>query len=177
MMNRIVIVSLFLIICGYQLVCACESIERMDFKEAVELADLIVVGQEINEGPLQPEEFPYVGGPAWIDVKVEEVLKGRASNDVIRIITNEACGYGLTSIGKEARGIFLLSNDEEQGYTVVRAKSGQQSRGPNPLLIQADGMLEDWNNQQVLISVSDKKTNKETVNSFIQAFNLTIQEP
>lgn len=170
---------LFLIIVTFLMMAfqanACQPISSLSFENAVKAADLIVIGQEIKEGPSQPTEWPYGGGPSWIDFKVTEVLKGQIQNNPIRLSTNGPCGYGLQSPGSD--GMFLYFLDylkEQQAYTVV---SGYHDGGEWEDGFGGDGPHRPFEIKNDAFSYEDKEgqkwVNKNiTIDDFVKKYNL-----
>jgi hypothetical protein len=156
----------FLVLAENSFVFACSPVSLLGLKDTIQEGDLIVVGIEIGEGPSNPSGFPYGGGPSWIDVRVTEVLKGNISNNPIRIETNEACGYGLGSIGKDKKAIFFLDLKEDNLYGVVWSNNYTKGiKGYWPMPIENETVYYDF-----------LSGNQTTLDNLVREYNLTREQ-
>lgn len=69
--------------------------DKLGFAQSAAKADLIIIGQKVNEGPLT-----FIEGekccPSWIEVKVKKVLLGKEEAGLLRIHSwSGMCGYGI----------------------------------------------------------------------------------
>ena len=118
---------LWLVLLAFSLpAVACEMLRPLNFSDALHEAQVVVVGHVLDRGPLRPIENsgtgPEGGGPTWVTIRVNQVLKGEA-NDVIKLNTGEPCGDGLDDPGL-GTFLFLLVRDEKgDQYRRVRAAS------------------------------------------------------
>ena len=116
-------------------VSACEQVSPLTFDETIYEAQLVVTGAVLDRGPdRSPEKSSFsLGGPAWMTVKVDRVLKGELTGNVIKLSTNEPCGYGLDDPGLGTFVFFLMreKNASEEQYRRMWGKSG--NIGPQAL--------------------------------------------
>lgn len=93
---------------------ACEPcFEIWDLDQTAEGADLIIVGRKVSEGP-STGDAPN-GGPDWIQVRVEEVLKGEVDANQIQVNSWDGmCDYGIVA-DSGSYVMFLAWNGEMYG--------------------------------------------------------------
>ena len=74
--------------------------------ETSKQSDLIIIGQKIKEGP-SSDFLGAIRGPDWIDIKVIRVLKGKESQEVIRVNSWDGmCSFGI-AVNDKTYLIFL----------------------------------------------------------------------
>ena len=86
---------------------ACEPCPRiLGLEETAQRADIVLIGRKVKEGPRSnPARAP--GGPEWIDVAVEQVLKGTVSAKTIHVNSWDGmCQYGIV-MGADTSVLFL----------------------------------------------------------------------
>jgi len=176
----IMIFVLSLGLLGAGLALACQPIPSLSFENAVKAADLIVIGQQIKEGPSRPTGWPYGGGPSWIDFKIEEVLKGEIIQNTIRLSTNEVCGCGLWSTSGPGKFMYFLDYSEEsKAYKVVSDfshKGGQWGDG-----VSGDGPHRPFEIKNNSFDYEDKEGEKwvvknTTIDDFVKKYNLKREQ-
>lgn len=93
---------------------ACEPCPKyIDLQQSIDEAKLIVVGKRTT--PLQPEETRQEGGPQYIDVKVDAVLKGQAVTDLKAVAWFDMCSYGIV-VPPDKPYIMILDKAEEETF-------------------------------------------------------------
>jgi hypothetical protein len=104
---------------------ACEPCSRtLNIVETTKTADLIIIGQKIEDGPIQESAPKYVGGN-WIKVKALTVLKGNLEDLEVNLKSwDDFCPYGIV-IDDRTYVIFLAkSKDDEGGYQYEAVNAG-----------------------------------------------------
>ena len=92
---------------------ACEPCPNiLNFEETVNKSDLIIVGQKISDG--SKSDF----GPAWIEVKIIETLKGFTQGTKIKVSSwYGMCPYGII-IDDNKNYLILLQKAENAGENI-----------------------------------------------------------
>jgi hypothetical protein len=91
---------------------ACEPCaELLDLNETTQRADLIVIGEQVDSGPSTGS------GPDWIVVRIDEVLKGDAPGERIRVNGWDGmCPYGIVV---EPGTYVMFLADEGEMYAAI----------------------------------------------------------
>ena len=85
---------------------ACEPCPKiLNLEETINKSDLIIVGQKVSDGP--KSDF----GPAWIEVKIIETLKGSIQDAKIKV----SSWYGMCSYG--------IIIDDNKNYLILLQKA------------------------------------------------------
>ena len=106
---------MFLVVGTSSLVCVCEPCaEVLNFKETVQQADLIVLGEKAGNGPLIGLSY-FPDAASWIEIDILDILKGQEAQKRIRVNSwNGMCGYGIV-IGEGQHVIFLVKTENSPG--------------------------------------------------------------
>lgn len=120
-MKKIILLSTALFLLSFSGARACEPVEPLGLENTVKYADLIFVGQSIKEGPRGEREFPFSGGPEWVDIRVGDSIKGDLENgQIIRVSTNSPCGYGFSVPFLKTDSLMFLDRQEHSIYKYQR---------------------------------------------------------
>jgi len=78
-MKKVIFLICFIYLACFSLSAyACEPCgSTLDLNETIQQADLIIIGKKIKDGPHTDPRPEGYGGPDWIIVKIERVLKGK----------------------------------------------------------------------------------------------------
>ena len=108
------------ILANVDFVAACEPCaDYFNLEGTIQAADVIVVGEKISEGPHTDPRPEGLGGPEWIEVNVQQVLKGQVQEKNIRVNSWQAmCLYGI-QLEKGMHVIFLSNPQNSPAYDAV----------------------------------------------------------
>jgi len=99
-------------------VYACEKcFPTLNLEETVAESDLIIIGQKISEGPHTDPRPDGYGGPDWIEIEIEKIVKGQTKEKKIKVNSWDAmCRYGII-IDDQKYIMFLKErNVEDETY-------------------------------------------------------------
>lgn len=166
MKKTILGIAFILIIFTNSEVNACEpcSIEKFDFETTVKHADLIIMGEKISEElSTEPKSLP--SEPAWIKVKVLDVLKGKESEREIKVHSwSGMCGYGIV-VG-EGKYIMFLS---ERKHDSEDFQYGAVNYGCSVKTYPVEENM-------VVFGTEEQKKEKITLEQFVQLLNKALNK-
>lgn len=117
-----VVSSLFLVLSPFS-VSACEPcLEVLTLQETIDEADLIVVGKKTADGP---SEDPRFDSPRWIEIEIDNILKGSVSARRIKAgAWSGMCGYGIIIEDDRDYLIFMKGTEDPDMYSSVKQDCG-----------------------------------------------------
>jgi hypothetical protein len=94
--------------------------QSLNLRQTIAQSDVIIMGQKIQDGPLNA-----AGTPEWIEVSVKEVLKGTVTEDPIKVNSwNGMCPYGIV-VDELPYMMFLVKRESShEGYLYDAVNSG-----------------------------------------------------
>ena len=117
-LKSFLIITIFLSAQGY--LWACEPCgERLDLEKTIRAADLIVVGQKMNEADADNSDPALMGNPDSVMIHIKEVLKGAVAQDMISVNSWDGmCAYGIV-VGEKEYVVFLAGKETASQFDAV----------------------------------------------------------
>jgi hypothetical protein len=113
-MKKITLVILFILLAKVGFTCE-PCFKRLDLKESLKKADLVVVASKLSEGPHTSGDAKGDGwgGPDWYVINIEEILKGNENQSQVRVNGFDGmCNYGV-NLG-DGQYLLILTKASQQ---------------------------------------------------------------